>query len=98
MSLKSLLEYLLSDLEVALLLEDSRHYDKGYEVTRLLGKLLEKLDNYQLVPKEPTAEMLKAAFQDGIVVNGRPIWKYDIDFRNKWKYQQMLENAPEIKL
>lgn len=90
---------LKSSLESALLeLEDNYYVGQDSVAIKSLRSLIGMLDNYQLVPKEPTAEMLKAAFQDGIIVNGRPIWKHDTDFQNKWKYQQMLENEPEIKL
>lgn len=96
MSLRHVLESALYVLESCCdTYSDER---EEYGAITQLRKLLERLDNYQLVPKEPTAKMLEAAFQDGIIVNGKPIWKHDADFQNKWKYQQMLENAPEIEL
>lgn len=52
------------------------------------------MTDYKLVPVEPTPEMLDAAIQDGICVDGRPVWKKDVVFQAKWKYQQMLAAAP----
>lgn len=92
MSLKSSLESALLDLE------DNYYVGQESVTIKYLRSLIGMLDNYQLVPKEPTAEMLKAASQDGICVEGKPVWKHDTEFQNKWKYQQMLENAPEIEL
>ena len=51
-------------------------------------------DWWKLVPVEPTPEMLDAAIQDGICVDGKPVWKKDVVFQAKWKYQQMLAAAP----
>lgn len=52
-------------------------------------------DGWQLVPVEPTQEMLDAAIQDGVCVDGKPVWKKDVEFQAKWKYQQMLAAAPQ---
>lgn len=52
------------------------------------------MTDYKLVPVEPTPEMLDAAVQDGICVDGKPVWKRDVEFQAKWKYQQMLAAAP----
>lgn len=71
---------------------------ENYGAITQLHKLMDELDNYQLVPKQPTTEMLRAACQDGICVEGKPVWKHDTEFQAKWEYQQMLENAPEIEL
>lgn len=96
MSLKSVLESALYALEDRCgTYVDER---EEYGAITQLRKLLDELDSYQLVPKEPTAEMLQAACEDGICAEGRPVWKHDTEFQAKWKYQQMLENAPEIEL
>ena len=50
---------------------------------------------WKLVPVEPTEEMLKAACQDGVSVNGKPVWKHGVLFVAKWKYGQMLAAAPD---
>lgn len=55
------------------------------------------MSNYKLVPVEPTPEMLDAAVQDGICVDGKPVWKRDVVFQAKWKYQQMLAAAPDVQ-
>ena len=44
-----------------------------------------------LVPIEPTEAMLKAACNDGVLVDGKPVWKRSFEFQAKWKYQAMLE-------
>lgn len=46
---------------------------------------------HRLVPIEPTEAMLKAACNDGVCVDGKPVWKHSYEFQAKWKYQQMLE-------
>ena len=50
---------------------------------------------WQLVPVTPTEEMLQAAAQDGQDLNGRPVWKHNIDVQNRWKWEQMLKAAPD---
>ena len=55
------------------------------------------MTDYKLVPVEPTPEMLDAATQDGICVDGKPVWKRDVVFQAKWKYQQMLAAAPDMQ-
>lgn len=50
-------------------------------------------EGHKLVPIEPTEEMINAAIQDGISVNGKPIWKHNVAFQAKWRYQQMLKVA-----
>lgn len=54
-------------------------------------------DGWQLVPIEPTDEMISAACQDGVSVDGRPVWKHSNAFQAKWKYQQMLAASPAQK-
>lgn len=48
-------------------------------------------NSHMLVPIEPTEAMLKAACNDGVIVDGKPVWKRSLDFQAKWKYQAMLE-------
>ena len=35
--------------------------------------------------------MMKAACNDGLLVDGKPVWKHGLEFQAKWKYQAMLE-------
>ena len=56
------------------------------------------MSDFKLVPVEPTPEMLDAAIQDGVCVDGKPVWKRDVVFQAKWKYQQMLSAAPVVQL
>lgn len=58
----------------------------------------EHIEGYKLVPIEPTEDMLAAACNDGVSVNGRPVWKQPYKFQAKWKYQQMLDAAPKFNL
>jgi hypothetical protein len=55
------------------------------------------VSKYKLVPVEPTQEMLDAAIQDGVCVDGKPVWKKSVTFQAKWKYQQMLAAAPAVQ-
>ena len=59
-------------------------------------------NSHTLVPIEPTEAMLKAACNDGVIVDGKPVWKRSLDFQARWKYQAMLEayklEAQETKL
>lgn len=65
------------------------------ELAKLRAELERRaVDGWKLVPVEPTPEMLDAAIQDGICVDGKPVWKKDVVFQAKWKYQQMLAAAP----
>lgn len=48
-------------------------------------------DKYILAPIEPTDAMLKAACNDGAIIDGKPVWKRSFEFQAKWKYQAMLE-------
>lgn len=34
--------------------------------------------------------MMKAACNDGVLVDGKPVWKHGLEFQAKWKYQAML--------
>ena len=54
-------------------------------------------EGYVIVPIEPTDEMISAACQDGVSVDGRPVWKHSNAFQAKWKYQQMLTAAQAQK-
>ena len=56
-----------------------------------MTKTTSDVTGYMLVPIEPTEAMLKAACNDGVLVDGKPIWKRSLDFQAKWKYQAMLE-------
>lgn len=58
----------------------------------------EHIEGYKLVPIEPTEEMIAAGCSHGLSANGRPIWERPYEFQAKWKYQQMLDAAPEFKL
>ena len=58
----------------------------------------EHIEGYKLVPIEPTEEMIAAACDDGVSVDGRPVWKQPYKFQAKWKYQQMLDAAPKFNL
>ena len=48
-------------------------------------------NSHILVPTEPTEAMLNAACNDGVLVDGKPVWKRSLEFQAKWKYQAMLE-------
>ena len=56
-----------------------------------IGGTIKDSNSHMLVPIEPTEAMLKAACNDGIIVDGKPVWKRGLDFQAKWKYQTMLE-------
>lgn len=49
---------------------------------------------WQLVPKQPTQEMVYSAMQVGIVLNGRPVWKQSADVQAAWNWGQMVNSAP----
>lgn len=53
---------------------------------------------YKIVPIEPTKEMIDAACRDGVDLEGRPVWKHTFDVQAKWKYQQMLDAAPDVTI
>lgn len=54
-------------------------------------------EGYVIAPIEPTDEMISAACQDGVSVDGRQVWKHSNAFQAKWKYQQMLTAAQAQK-
>ena len=56
-----------------------------------MSKTTSDVTGYMLVPIEPTEAMLKAACNDGVIVDGKPVWKRSFEFQAKWKYQAMLE-------
>ena len=76
--------------------EGWRYASELEEQLKLLNA--EHTEGYKLVPIEPTEDMLAAACNDGVSVNGRPVWKQPYKFQAKWKYQQMLDAAPEFNL
>lgn len=51
---------------------------------------------WKLVPVEPTEAMVQAACQDGVDLNGRPVWKHTYDVQARWKWKQMLASSPGI--
>lgn len=51
---------------------------------------------WKLVPVEPTEDMVHAACQDGVDLNGRPVWKHTYDVQAKWRWKQMLASSPDI--
>ena len=50
---------------------------------------------WKLVPEEPTPKMVDAACQDGISLDGRPVWKHTVDVQAEWRWKQMLAAAPQ---
>lgn len=54
-------------------------------------------DGWKLVPEIATSEMIHAATNDGINLDGRPVWKQCVEVQAAWKWQQMLAAAPEYK-
>lgn len=50
---------------------------------------------WKLVPEKPTPKMVDAACQDGISLDGRPVWKHTVDVQAEWRWKQMLAAAPQ---
>ena len=50
---------------------------------------------WKLVPEEPTPKMVDAACQDGLSLDGRPVWKHTVDVQAEWRWKQMLAAAPQ---
>jgi hypothetical protein len=50
---------------------------------------------WKRVPVIPTDEMVDAACQDGINLNGRPVWKHTYDVQATWRWQRMIAAAPQ---
>lgn len=50
---------------------------------------------WKLVPEKPTPKMVDAACQDGISLDGRPVWKHTVDVQAEWRWKKMLAAAPQ---
>lgn len=49
-------------------------------------------DGYCVVPIDPTDEMVEAACQNGVNLDGRPVWKSSVDTQARWKWSQMINS------
>lgn len=74
------------------------HMNYDPKLTTLEELMRQMLKTHKIVPIEPTEEMIAAGCSHGLSANGRPIWERPYEFQAKWKYQQMLDAAPEFKL
>lgn len=52
-------------------------------------------EGWMFVPVTPTQEMIDAACNDGVDLNGRPAWKHSHDVQATWRWQRMLAAAPQ---
>lgn len=92
----------LNQMEMAGDCIEAGRYDEALLHTRAMMRsaklVLWKADlvKYIAVPAEPSNEMINAACQDGIVVEGRPVWKHDVVFQARWRYKQMLKARPKF--
>lgn len=60
-------------------------------VNKCIDGTVKDSNSHMLVPFKPTESMLNAACNDGVLIDGKPVWKRSLDFQAKWKYLAMLE-------
>ena len=55
----------------------------------------EVIAEWVTVPVQPTYAMTLAACQDGVILEGRPVWKHTVDAQARWRWEQMIKAAPK---